>query len=74
MQFRISGRTVDIQALTRFMKDLEASPFLSNVQLERSELAMDQGKEVTQFQLLVTYSRPDTLVLHRVPLVLTGGR
>src|SRR5262249_24418933 len=26
IQVRITGRTVDIQALTRFMKDLEASP------------------------------------------------
>jgi len=69
---RIMGRTVDIQALTRFMRDLEASPFLSNVQLDRSELALDQGKEVTQFQLTVNYSRPDTTQLHRVPLSVAG--
>jgi Tfp pilus assembly protein PilN len=65
------GRTVDIQALTRFMKDLEASPFLTNVQLEHSELAIDLGKEVTQFQLTVGYSRPDTTVVRRVPLTLS---
>lgn len=69
---RIMGRTVDIQALTRFMRDLEASPFLSNVQLDRSELALDQGKEVTQFQLTVNYSRPDTTQLRRVPLTVAG--
>lgn len=69
---RIMGRTVDIQALTRFMRDLEASPFLSNVQLDRSELALDQGKEVTQFQLTVNYSRPDTTQLRRVPLSVAG--
>jgi Tfp pilus assembly protein PilN len=68
---RLVGRTVDIQALTRFMKDLEASPFLTNVQLEHSELAIDQGKEVTQFQLTVGYSRPDTTVVRRVPLTLS---
>lgn len=68
---RLVGRTVDIQALTRFMKDLEASPFLTNVQLEHSELALDQGKEVTQFQLTVGYSRPDTTVVRRVPLTLS---
>ncbi|HEY4215573.1 MAG TPA: PilN domain-containing protein [Gemmatimonadaceae bacterium] len=69
---RIMGRTVDIQALTRFMTDLEASPFLSNVQLDKSELAIDQGKEVTQFQLTVAYSRPDTSMIRRVPLSLAG--
>jgi Tfp pilus assembly protein PilN len=68
---RIMGRTVDIEALTRFMRDLEASPFLGNVQLDHSELAIDQGKEVTQFQLTLAYTRPDTTVLHRVPLSLT---
>jgi Tfp pilus assembly protein PilN len=68
---RLVGRTVDIQALTRFMKDLEMSPFLTNVQLEHSELAIDQGKEITQFQLTLGYSRPDTTVVRRVPLTLS---
>ena len=67
---RVQGHTVDIQALTRFMKDLESSPFLSNVQLDRSELALELGKEVTQFQLTVGYSRPDTSAIRRVPLAL----
>ena len=34
-QIRIKGRTVDIQAFTRFMKDLEASPFFCSVQLDK---------------------------------------
>ncbi len=38
------------------MKDLEASPFLTNVQLDKSELALEQGKEVTQFQLTIGYT------------------
>jgi Tfp pilus assembly protein PilN len=72
VSIRIVGRTVDIQALTRFMKDLAASPFLSNVQLEKSELALDQGKEVTQFQLTVGYLRPDSTIVNRVPLNISG--
>ena len=72
ISIRIVGRTVDIQALTRFMKDLAASPFLTNVQLEKSELAVDQGKEVTQFQLTVGYRRPDSTAVNRVPLNLSG--
>src|SRR5215216_1669582 len=72
VSIHLMGRTVDIQALTRFMRDLEASPFFSNVQLDRSELAIDQGKEVTQFQLTLAFSRPDTTVIRRVPLSLSG--
>ncbi|HEX4681552.1 MAG TPA: PilN domain-containing protein [Gemmatimonadaceae bacterium] len=77
IQLRITGRTVDIEALTRFMKDLEASPFLGNVMLDRSEPAQDNGKEVTQFQLTLNYTRPDTTYVRRVPLTLaslTAGR
>ena len=68
---RVSGHTVDIQALTRFMKDLEASPFLTNVQLDHSELALEMNKEVTQFQLTIGYNRPDSTAIRRVPLTLS---
>jgi Tfp pilus assembly protein PilN len=64
---RIIGQTVDIQALTRFMRQLEGSNFINNVQLERSELGLDQGKEVTQFTLTADFSRPDPSELRRVP-------
>ena len=71
IRVRLLGRTVDIQALTRFMKQLEASPFLADVQLQKSELAIDEKKEVTQFTLDVTYTRPDTSLLKRVPLAVS---
>lgn len=71
IQFRLVGRTVDIQALTKYMRDLEASPFLGNVVLEKSEPASDNGKDVTEFQLTVNYTRPDTTMLRRVPLLIS---
>lgn len=71
VRIRMIGLTPDIQALTRFMRQLEASPFFADVQLNNSQLATDQGKDVTQFTLDVTYNRPDTSVIHRVPLAAT---
>jgi|ERR1043166_2206678 Tfp pilus assembly protein PilN len=75
---RLTGRTVDIQALTAFYRDLAASPFIDNVNLERSDAGSDQNKEMTQFTLTLSYRRQDStsLAVHRVPLVLsgTGGR
>lgn len=68
VRMRMIGQTVDIQALTRFMRQLEASPFLGDVQLEKSELAIADGKEVTQFTINMTYTRPDTASVRRVPL------
>jgi Tfp pilus assembly protein PilN len=68
---RVTGRTVDIQAVTRFYRDLEASPFLGNVQLDKTEATLEQGKDVAQFQFTIGYTRPDTLQLRRAPLSLS---
>ena len=71
VRIRVVGNTVDIQALTRFMTQLEASPFLEQVQLAKSERAVDNGKEVTQFQLDMLYSRPNPAQVRRVPLAVS---
>jgi Tfp pilus assembly protein PilN len=72
ISLRILGQTVDIQALTRFMRQLEASPFIANVRLERSEMVLEGNKEVTQYTLLAAYTRPDPATLRRVPLSISG--
>jgi Tfp pilus assembly protein PilN len=71
MKFRLVGNTVDIQALTRFMKLLEASPFIQGVQLARSEMAMVDGKEVTAFTLDAQYERPDSSMIVLAPVSLS---
>ena len=71
MKFRINGVTVDIQALTRFMKDLEASAFVQNVVLDKSTLAVVDGKEVTEFQLTAEYQTPDTSAIRLQPIALS---
>jgi Tfp pilus assembly protein PilN len=71
LRFRVIGNTVDIQALTRFMKLLETSPFLQNVQLAKSELVMLDGKEVTEFQLDAEFERPDKSVITTAPVSLS---
>ena len=69
VKVRMIGRTVDVQAFTRFMRSLEDSPFIEGVVMERTEALVEGGKAVTQFTLQVTYSRPDTLMLKRAPIV-----
>ena len=71
VRLRLVGNTVDIQALTRFIRQLEASAFLEQVQLAKSEHANDNGKEVTQFQLDMLYSRPEPSMVKRVPLAVS---
>jgi Tfp pilus assembly protein PilN len=71
VHIRIIGNTVDIQALTRFIRQLEQSPFIEQVQLVKSEHANDNGKDVTQFQLDMVYTRPDPSLVRRVPLAVS---
>ena len=74
MRFQLVGRTVDIQALTRFMSLLEASPFVERVDLTRSLLVIEGDKEVTEFILDARYEKPDSSLIRRVPLTLTSAR
>jgi Tfp pilus assembly protein PilN len=72
LKFQISGNTVDIQALTRFMKLLEASPFVKNVTIAKAELVSLEGKEVQEFLLEAEYERPDASVIATVPVTLSS--
>ena len=72
-KFRIVGHTVDIQALTLFMKTLEASPFIQNVQLTKSDLVLVDNKEVTEFQLEAESQKPPPFIIRTVAMSV-GGR
>lgn len=68
VRIRLVGRTVDLQAFTRFYRTLEESPFLGNVQYSSVSTLVEDQKPVTQFTLDVLYTRPDTSLLRRVVL------
>jgi Tfp pilus assembly protein PilN len=72
LKFQIAGNTVDIQALTRFMKLLESSPFVKNVAIAKAELVNLEGKEVQEFLLEAEYERPDASVIATVPVTLSS--
>jgi Tfp pilus assembly protein PilN len=69
--FRVTGQTVDIQAFTKYMEDLEASPFLGGVNMISVTPLNVEGKEVFVFVVNMTYTRPDSTVIRRLPLVST---
>ena len=73
LTFRVVGQTVDIQALTAFMRDLEASPFIQHVQLARSEAVQADGKEVTEFTLDAELQPPPRDVLRTERLAVPVG-
>jgi len=70
LAIRVVGLTVDVQALTIFMKQLEASEFLENVTLVGSDATTVEGKQVTEFTLDMAFSKPPESALRLVPLTI----
>lgn len=67
---RVIGLTVDLQALTIFMKQLEASNFLENVTIAGTQSTLSEGKTVTEFTLDMAYSKPPASAIRSVPLTI----
>lgn len=64
----IQGKTADPQALTRFMRNLEESPFIEGVQIVSSALVAEQGHDVTSFSLTARFQLPALSLLTMEPL------
>ncbi|MGQ0560989.1 MAG: PilN domain-containing protein [Gemmatimonadota bacterium] len=66
--FRIDGRTGNNFALTKYLQDLEASPFIRAVKLSTTELVRENEKLVYSFSLEASYEEPPPDVIETVPL------
>ncbi len=67
--FTLQGNALSTQALTRFMKSLESSPFIKDVTLVTSEQVVEEGLTVQRFTLEARYQKPIAEVLETVPIV-----
>lgn len=67
--FSIQGNAGSTQALTRFMKNLENSPFVRDVTLVTSEQQAEEGRTFQKFTIEAKYEMPDSSVLETVPIV-----
>lgn len=68
VRVQLTGRTVDIQGYTRFMRQLEDSPWLGNVTAISANTVVEQGRAVTAFVLNATYSKPPLDRVQTVPV------
>ena len=68
VEVQITGRTVDIQGYTRFMRQLEESPWLGNVTAVSATTVVERGRAVTAFVLRATFMRPDASQIQTVPV------
>jgi len=68
VQFEVNGRTVDIQAYTRFLRQLEASPWITDVMPVSAQTVVEKDRPVTAFTIRATYRMADSAYIKTVPL------
>lgn len=73
LQFRVHGRAATVFALTIFMENLEASPFIRDARLSSADQAVislggDSERLIYDFVIEAWYEEPDPAVLEREPL------
>ncbi len=65
--FNLNGRTIDIQAYTRFLRQLEASPWIHNVTPVSAQTVVEQERPVTAFSIRATYHQADSAYIRTAP-------
>jgi len=68
VQFELNGRTVDIQPYTRFLRQLEASPWITDVLPVSAQTVVEKDRPVTAFTIRATYRMADSAYIKTVPL------
>lgn len=68
VNFTINGRTVDIQAYTKFLRQLEASPWITNVTPQTATTVVEADRAVTQFVISGRFKQADSAYMQTVPL------
>ena len=65
--FQINGRTIDIQAYTRFLRQLEASPWIVDVQPVSAQTVVEKERAITAFIIRASYNRADSAYIRTAP-------
>jgi Tfp pilus assembly protein PilN len=68
LTFQINGRTIDIQAYTRFLRQLEASPWITDVTPVSAQTVIEKERPVTAFTIRATFRQADSAYIRTVPL------
>jgi Tfp pilus assembly protein PilN len=67
MMFQLNGRTIDIQAYTRFLRQLEASPWIENVTPVSAQTIVEKERPVTAFSIRAQYTKADSAYVRTAP-------
>lgn len=66
--FMIHGKSADIQAITRFVRNLEESPYIQNATQVSTTVVTDHNRDVYDYVLNARYQVPDSTLLTMQPL------
>lgn len=67
--FNVEGSAATTQALTRLMKNMEASPMIRDVALVTSEQTQAEGRTFLKFTLEARFEKPDSTLVESVPVI-----
>jgi Tfp pilus assembly protein PilN len=65
--FQINGRTIDIQAYTRFLRQLEASPWIGDVTPVSAQTVVEKERAITAFTIRASFTRADSAYIRTAP-------
>jgi len=75
LTFEITGRTIDIQAYTRFLRQLEASPWITDVVPVSAQTVVEKERPVTAFIVRAAFNQADSAYIRTAPFSQSvGGR
>jgi Tfp pilus assembly protein PilN len=68
VRFQIDGRTPDIGAYTRFLRQLGESPWITNVIPGATQTVVEEQKPITAFTIAATFRAADSAYIRTVPV------
>lgn len=69
VNFRLVGRTSDLQNYTAFLRRLEDSPWITNVLPVEAKTVVEGNRALTSFIIQATYTRADADHIRTVPVI-----
>ena len=69
VRFQVDGRTSDISAYTRFVRQLTNSPWIGNVEFGPAQSVIEDDRPITAFTITVTFRQADSAFIRTVPVL-----
>jgi Tfp pilus assembly protein PilN len=69
VRFSLDGRTSDLQGFTRFLSQLEESPWLRDIRAGGTQTVIESDQPVTSFEVTATFTLADSSHILTVPLI-----